>query len=609
MTLQSFREKVNLSLYDSRSRVDKIRKFMLIFVAICSMVLLAIYYGFPQTQESKELLISLIQTGFLFYVINYCIQFVYTYEPIDFLKRTWFEGIIILLLIAEGISHTLTGNLLLISLFEKIGIVNISGYYALFVQVYFLLFVLSEVFIRSNAFPIIKLDPALVFISTFILIILTGTVLLMMPEMTKATGSMPFLDALFTATSASCVTGLIVVDTATYFSIKGQFIIMMLIVVGGINIISFGSFISIASKLGVTLKHHSVIEGFVNKSSAFSAKSMLGKIAYWVGIFLLLSTIAIFFSWGENVTFTNFGDKLFFSIFHAISAFYNAGFSIFTDGMHNISIRDNTWLQLTVAFTIFFGSLGILTLIDIFSLKRIIDRFKNPWKQWEFGTKIAFYFSIVLVLAGSILIFLLEYNHTLYNSSFFSASVHAFFQSVSSRTAGFNTLDLSLMSIPALLVLIFLMFIGASSGSTGGGIKTSTFALIFAAIVSTIRDDKNVSLFKRTIPNELILRAFSVLLFFITGILISLLLLCITESAILCHPQFGFMSLLFEVVSSFSTVGLSTGITSSLTDSGKVIIIFSMFIGRVGALTIAFALGKKVISNRYKYPSGHTMVG
>jgi Trk-type K+ transport system membrane component len=400
-----------------------------------------------------------------------------------------------------------------------------------------------------------------------------------------------------------------VVDTATFFTFKGQFVIMMLIVVGGINIISFGSFIALASKVGVTIKHHSVIEGFVNKASMFSAKSMLGRVLLWIFTIELLASLLIYFSWTDNVPFKNLGDKIFCSIFHAISAFNNAGFSIFTDGLYNIAVRDNSALQIVIAFVIFFGSLGILTLIDLFSFSNILDRIRNPWKQWQFGTKIAFYFSVALVLIGAFLFFILETNNTLYDKSLFDSLVHSFFQSVATRTAGFNTLDLTYVGIPTLFIMIFLMFIGASSGSTGGGIKTSTFALIFAAVVSSIRDDKNVSLFKRTVSNELILRAFSVLLFFISGILVSTLLLCITETNILLNPRFGFFALFFEVVSSYSTVGLSMGITSELSSAGKIIITLSMFIGRVGALTIAFAVGKRVISNKYKYPQGYTMVG
>jgi len=609
MTLQSFREKVNLAIYDSKEKVDWIRKAVILLVSITSIVVLAIYYGYPQTSESKKILINIIQAGFLIYVINYCIQFVYDFEPLDFIKRTWFEALIMALLVAEGIHHSLTGKLLLISLFERVGVTNISGYYALFVQFYFLLVILTELVVRSNVLPKFKLDPSVVFISTFIFISLVGTALLMMPEMTTQQGSMDFLDALFTSTSATCVTGLIVVDTATFFTFKGQFVIMMLIVVGGINIISFGSFIALASKVGVTLKHHSVVENFVNKTSMFSAKSMLGKVLLWVFTIELLASILIYFSWTDTVPFRNFGDKVFYSVFHAISAFNNAGFSVFTDGLYNVAVRDNSTLQLIIAFVIFFGSLGILTLIDLFSFSNIIDRIKHPWKQWQFGTKIAFYFSVVLILVGALLFFVLEANNTLCDKTLFASIVHSFFQSVTTRTAGFNTIDLAYIGTPALFIMIFLMFIGASSGSTGGGIKTSTFALIFAAVISSIRDDKNVSLFKRTVSNELILRAFAILLFFISGILVSTLLLCITETNILLDPRFGFFSLFFEVISSYSTVGLSMGITSELSTAGKLIITLSMFVGRVGALTIAFAVGKRVISNKYKYPQGYTMVG
>ena len=251
----------------------------------------------------------------------------------------------------------------------------------------------------------------------------------------------------------------------------------------------------------------------------------------------------------------------------------------------------------------------MIYVFDLFEIGRLRERMRMPWKKIEFGTQISLYFTLALLFFGAIVFFIFEYNNTLTHKSFYSDLVTSFFMSMTTRNAGFNVVDTAVLSTPVLIVFLFLMFVGASSGSAGGGIRTSTFAVIWASVVSTIRGKKNTELFKRTIDNEMVLKAYAIMMFFVAGNIIGPFVLAISEADLLATGKYDFMDLIFEHVSAASTVGLSRGITSELTDVGKIVLVIAMFIGRVGTLTLAYLIGKSVISRNYKYPLGHTMLG
>jgi len=213
------------------------------------------------------------------------------------------------------------------------------------------------------------------------------------------------------------------------------------------------------------------------------------------------------------------------------------------------------------------------------------------------------------LIFGAIIFFIFEYNNTLTHKSFYSDFISSLFMSMTTRNAGFNVVDTAALSTPVLIIFLFLMFVGASSGSAGGGIRTSTFAVIWASVSSTIRGKKNTELFKRTIDNEMVLKAYAIMMFFVAGNIIGPFVMSISEADLLATGKYDFMDLVFEHVSAASTVGLSTGITPELSPVGKIVLVIAMFIGRVGTLTLAYLIGKRVISRNYKYPTGHTMLG
>jgi trk system potassium uptake protein len=608
MTWQQFRERANLFLFKNKERTLGVFKGINILVTLVALGTMIWMYGFTLSPYEEHIAYLFIKTGFAFYAVHYLTKIVYDFHPLEFIRRTWFEGLIMLVLIVEGIFYSLTGNLILTGLFNQLGMRSFAGLSTVFIQVYFFVVVLIEFIRNSELMPRVRLNPAFIFVLSFIFLILIGTFLLMLPEMT-VNGGMHISDALFTATSSTCVTGLMTVDTHTAFTFKGQLVILLLIKLGGLNIVAFGGFLALVSKLGVGIKHHQVIEGFVSKNNILSAKGMLGKVILWTSSFEILGSISMYYLWDPGISWKDNGERVFYSIFHSVSAFNNAGISLFTDGLYNEAVRYNYLVHWVVILLIFFGSLGILVLFDLFEFRSLRDRLRYPWKQIQFPSKVSLYVSLLLVGLGSVFLFLLERNGTLAGQSLFGQVTGAVFQAVTPRTAGYNTVNFGTMGVPSLMIIIALMYIGAGSGSTGGGIKTSSLAILFADIRAVMTGAQHTVLWKRTISPGLKSTAYSVAVIYIIMNFIGTVLLSITESHILAIPGKGLLDIMFEQFSAFSTVGLSMGITSLLSVSGKYILVASMFIGRVGTFTIAFALAGHFVRQRYKYPEADLMIG
>lgn len=603
MSLKSLREKINIRLYDSKDKAERLLKNLSLLVSIVAIGSLIYFHGFPVTDQTRYWLTVIIKSSFAFYILKYIAGFVYSFEPLEYLRSSRNEGILMLLIVVNFFSATFFDFHIIKWAGKEIGIHSIETFFVFFIQFYFLIIIGLEIGRASTSLPSIKLKASTLFILSFMVLITIGSLLLMMPEMTSSGESMPFMDAMFTSISASCVTGLIVVDTATYFSFKGQMLIMLLIQLGGLNIISFATFFGLFANRGIGIKHQSIIQENFSGESLMSSKSLLRKIFLFSFIIELIGMILIFFSWGPNVNFQSNGQQIFQSAFHSISAFNNAGFSLFSSGLYEEYVRNAHLLHIIIAMLIIFGGLGFPVIREVFSVKSFRERINSPWKKYGLSTNIALYSTVFLIALGGIVFFFTEANNTMKDMNFGESLVASFFQSVTTRTAGFNTVDIGSLGTPVLLFFLFLMFIGASSGSTGGGIKTSTFTLVLLSAYSTIRGKKNLELFKHTIPFELLNKAFSIFLFSATFIFFATFILTITEK------DMSIMDLVFEEVSAFCTVGLSTGITSDISAAGKVVIMVSMFIGRVGTLTIAFALSKKKVSTDYKYPKAHMLVG
>ncbi|MDP3313807.1 TrkH family potassium uptake protein [Lutibacter sp.] len=448
------------------------------------------------------------------------------------------------------------------------------------------------------------LNPAQLFIISFLGIIFLGTLLLMLPNATFK--GISFLDALFTSTSAVCVTGLIVVDTGTYFTQFGQTIILVLIQAGGIGILTFASYFSYFFKGVSSYENQLVLSDLTNSEKIGEVFSILKKILIITFSIEILGAFFIYFSLNNSLLPTFF-DRSFFAIFHSISAFCNAGFSTLTAGLYETGFKFNYGLQSIIILLLTIGGLGFPIIANLIKYlkyhvaNKILDfkKSKMLYKPWvlSLNSRITLITTFSLLILGTVFFYLSEYNNTLVEHQGIGKFVTALFGSATPRTAGFNTIDMNALNIATVMMTILLMWIGASPASTGGGIKTSTFAIAIFNFISLAKGKSRIEIYRREISDISVRRAFAT-------IMLSLIVIGFGIIAILVFdPDKELLGIAFECFSAYSTVGLSLGITASLSAPSKLIIILIMFIGRVSMLSILIAIFKKVKHKNYKYPT------
>ncbi|MBN1560119.1 hypothetical protein JW998_07695 [candidate division KSB1 bacterium] len=435
---------------------------------------------------------------------------------------------------------------------------------------------------------------------SFVLVILLGSALLSLPISSK-TGHIRFIDALFTAASATCVTGLIVVDTNSYWTTFGQMIILCLIQIGGLGTMTFTSFVVllIARRLGIWDRQ--VLEQSLTGTARKSLSQLL--LAAIALTFILESVGAIVLSWRFAQDYAA-GKAIYLGIFHSISAFCNAGFSLFETSL--IDYRGDVIINIAIMVLIISGGLGFWVLFD---LKNFIKR-RNKMHAASLHTRLVIRITLILISAGFIALLLLEWQFALKGMSMTEKAWAALFQSVTARTAGFNTLDISTLTNGSLFILLILMIIGASPGSCGGGIKTTTFAVILMMIYARMRNQKQVQLFKRGLPDTTISNAIGIAASAMVVICVMCLALLIAESLSrpLIPQRVLFIEVIFETISALGTVGLSMGLTPMLSLVGKIVIILLMYIGRVGPITLILALAG-VHTKNIRYAEDNVWVG
>jgi trk system potassium uptake protein TrkH len=430
---------------------------------------------------------------------------------------------------------------------------------------------------------------------SFVGAISAGTLLLILPFSTK-TGHISFVDALFTSTSAVCVTGLIVQDTATYFTTVGQVIIMALFQLGGLGIMAFSTLVLLAAGKKISIQDRIIIQEGYHYTSAHSVKSLIRNIFIYTLVIEGAGVLALFLHWHQKFPASR---GLFNSVFHSISAFCNAGFSLFSDSF--VSFRDDAFVNITIVLLIVLGGLGFLVLKE--GREFLFVRLKKQRIRLSLHSRMIFAITSILI-AGPFLFFLLaEWDKSLAGYTWKGKVLSSLFQIITPRTAGFNTMDLNTLSLSAVTLLIFLMFVGASPGSTGGGIKTSTFGVIFAFMKSRIAARESVSIFRRTLPGQVVMRAFTVVTLSIGVIFLASFILFMIQ------PGMTMKQVFFEVFSAFGTVGLSLGITPKLSDLGKIVITLTMYVGRIGPLTMLYAFSRQKSFGKFEYVEESVMIG
>ena len=440
----------------------------------------------------------------------------------------------------------------------------------------------------------VKLKGVQILALGFILVILTGALLLTLPISTTSGESTNFLDALFTSTSAVCVTGLIVVDTGTYWNAFGQTVIMILIEIGGLGFMSFTTLIAIILGKKITLRERLILQDAMN---TFNIQGLVKMVRY-----VLVFTVSVQF-FGALLFSTQFvpeygvGKGIFYSIFHSISAFCNAGFDIFGNFSSLTSYNSNVVVIMVASALIIIGGLGFTVWSELYSSKSL--------KKVSLHSKMVILMTTVLVLGGTVLMFLFENNNvnTIANMSFMDKVMNSFFASVTPRTAGFNSISTDGMTTAGQFLTIILMFIGGSPGSTAGGIKTTTIGILIVTIVCVIRGREDAEVFKKRFSKDLVYKAFTLIFIGVSLVIVVTMLLSYTEKGA------SFIALFYETVSAFGTAGLTLGLTSELSNIGKLLIIFMMYLGRVGPLTVVLSITRKRINSGIKYPEGKILIG
>jgi len=448
-----------------------------------------------------------------------------------------------------------------------------------------------------------KLNAPQIVIFSFLIAIFAGTILLELPWATR--GGISLIDAFFTATSATCVTGLIVVDTGTYFTRFGQLVILVLIQMGGLGIMTFSCLFAILLGGKITIRGRMIMQSALNHDENAGTLFLIRNIVVYTLIFEAVGATILFFHWRKFLTGGIF-ERAYQAIFHAISGFCNAGFSLFKTSL--TQFRGDVLTNLVMITLIISGGIGFFVLIDLAKLRFNLTKKNLEKNKISLQTKIVVTSSIILIGLTFIVLFVLERENTLKGLSSGEKILASFFHAVTPRTAGFNTLNVAKMHPASHFFMLLLMFIGASPGGTGGGIKTCTFVILLFIYWSMLKNKGYVSIFGRTIPRIIIRKAMVVFALATSWIFLATLLLLIAEGKML--DQSGFLrKALFEVTSAFGTVGLTTGITSNLSFWGRLLITVTMFVGRIGPLTLALAIAHPEERKIFKYPEEKVMIG
>ena len=509
------------------------------------------------------------------------VEFSLSKNKIQHLKSNWLDLIVFLLLIQS-----------------LLGIKSIT-LFVLIRQLIIIAMLVSRTRKVTKFITLLSLRPTQLMTVSFAFTIGVGAILLMLPVATQSNVKTSLTDALFTATSATCVTGLIVKDTANYFSLFGQLVIISLIQIGGLGIMTFSVSLALFIRKRVDLKRELIMQDVLDQDTLTDIKGLILFIVKMTILFELIGAIVLFALWKNR--FLSISWAIYHSIFHSISAFCNAGFSTFSNNLMNFS--NDIFTNTTICLLIIFGGLGFIVIKDIHG--SIKDRFINgsmKLLRLRIQTRIVLLSTILLIAIGSVVIFFIEKDNTLISLDTKEKVVISVFQSITSRTAGFNTCDISKVGSTTLFLIMTLMFIGACPGSTAGGIKTTTLSVLWATIVSGFRQRDNVEISRRIIPSEVVQKAMTVLT-------TSLMIVFIFTSILLYLEKKMFIDVFFETISAFGTAGLSTGITPELSTKGKLLITLLMFIGRLGPLTVGYAFIKGSKKAKYYYAEERVMIG
>ncbi|HAL57053.1 MAG TPA: ATPase [Bacteroidetes bacterium] len=580
-----------------RKMLWKVINLWVLLLSALAIGSLVAEYGFYLSAELEgysHLVNIVVLYGF---VLQGILKLALAEERITHLRTRWFEHLLLLMVFLYLL---LPGQVeaILLAINPLLQPNALTRIYLSTTQLFLVIAFVPAALRYSKRIMSSNIQPSLLILLSFVALIALGTLALLLPRATISQ-SFSFVDALFTATSAVCVTGLIVVDTATYFTALGHWVLMFLMQIGGLGIMTLTTFFAFIMGGGARMKEYSTMQSLLGEENLGKIKRTIVQIALVTFAFEAAGAVALYY-FAEGINFPGEGSRVFFAAFHSISAYCNAGFTLTTENLAHSVLRFNAGVLSVVMVLIVLGGIGfpVMANMGAYLLPR---RNAMGLRRLSVHTKLVVVTTLLLIVVGTAGILLLEEQLALRNLTMEQKVMAALFHSVSARTAGFNTIDIGGLAVPSLFLLVILMWIGASPGSTGGGVKTTTLALAVLNIYSIASGRNRVEIFHKRVSEIAITKAFSTVLlsfFFVNAALFGLLL---TESASL-------EQLLFEVVSALSTVGLSTGITTQLSTEGKFIITLCMLMGRVGYLAVIMALTRRRYEGSYDYTEENVLV-
>ncbi len=568
----------------------------MLVVALVALGLLIAEYGFFLDQATRRVLHLLELCVVAAFVVDAALRFSLARRKLEFLKARWPSALIILLIAIQiVVVHRLAGAGRLTPELTRTTAFGLPVAYMIVLQVSIAFFILSELVRVNRRLAALQVRPARTVMLSFVLVIVLGTILLSAPRATPD-GRMPLVDAFFTATSAVCVTGLTVRDTGAGFTSFGHGVILALIQIGGLGLITLTAFFSIMMRRGLGVKERVVLRGMLT----FEAVGRIGRtLKYMIGLTLgleALGALALFLLTRSEYAEPWQGVRI--SVFHAVSAFCNAGLSLFTTSFERYA--ENIPVNLVMASLIIIGGLGFPVLMNALGRRPLARGVART--RWSLHTRVVMVMTATLLVTGTLLFYILERDGVLADSTVGMGLLKSFFASVTARTAGFNTVRTAWLGMPTLFMLAALMFIGGSPGGTAGGVKTSTFGIVLASIMASFGGRGRVEIYRRRVPDRLVREALVVVAMGIFVVALGVFVLLTVE-------EMALRDALFEVVSAFGTVGLSTGVTPDLTVAGKIVLMVIMLTGRIGPLTLALAIGQRGERHLYDYPEERVVIG
>jgi potassium uptake TrkH family protein len=562
-------------------------------VGFAALISLISQYGFYLNPATLHFFRQIDRIIALIFVLYYFLRLYLSENKWRAIRSAPFESILLLIF---GISLLTEGIFKLHLLSSEFSFIYIKIYFVI-IQVFIIFNILMALVKSHQDWLFISLRPSRVFMFSFIFVIMLGIFLLKLPR--ASYDGISWIDALFISTSAVCVTGLTPLNVLDTFTPIGQGVILLLFQIGGLGIVTLTSFIALIfqEKSGFRLRNQVVLMEILDDGNLSKLGEMIRAIIRITLSFEIVGAIILWFRWGGFDLSP--GRRIFTAVFHSVSAYCNAGFSNLQNGLESVGYSRDPITMLVVMILIIMGGLGFYTLRDIFFNRKYPHDNKH---HFTLQTRMILGISGVLIVLGAFAVIVIQWKDW-NDMPIWLRIMNGFFTSVTSRTAGFSTVNIGALSLPAIILIMMLMYIGAAPNSTGGGIKVTTFGAILAASWAFIRGKDRVEIGWSTIPMITIRRSYIVLLSSLMLIFLAVFLISITEEA-------AFTDLLFEVISAFGTVGLSRGVTPLLSEFGKVVITIVMFAGRVGLYTLAIAVGREsLVQHNYTFPRTNIMVG